>query len=190
MQPIFYWVIGYLAPMLVTYLLYMFLLKKTSYGKNHWVSYSIIHSGLALSIVINAYFLYQHKLTYLFHPTWFSIPFLLLTSLASIHLLGELGPSYLLSSLLQQFCVPLSIQLLLQYYSIPFLLVLLVPPYVIAHIQHPHHWKSKVPPTTAWGLTSVLLYCLTSDLLLNTAFHILIGTHGIKKRILYDEMEI
>ncbi|HLD05042.1 MAG TPA: hypothetical protein VJG90_04970 [Candidatus Nanoarchaeia archaeon] len=93
------------------------------------------------------------------------------------------------SSFLQQVCITSAVLLLLSFYHLTTVLILIVPFYVLGHIHNNNQWRTKTIPTTLWGITCVLLYSATFDVFLNTALHLLIGTYGIKKRILYTEME-
>ena len=190
MQPLLYWVIGYLLPMLFTYFFYLYVFQKTKHGKKDWAQFILIHTSILISIFLSQHFLHQNKIMYSFHTSGFSLGLLLIVSLGSIRLLGKFGLFYLLSSFLQQLCITSITHLLLNFYSLTAVLVLLVPLYVLGHIHNRKQWKTKTTPTLLWGITGVLLYSVTFDLFLNTALHLLIGTYGIKRRVLYTEIEI
>jgi hypothetical protein len=118
----------------------------------------------------------------------FLLPFLA-SIIISIMILGKFGALYSLSALLQQLCMVSMTFLLLPSLPLHHIILLLVPIYSLSHLSQLKKWQIKILLTFTWGVSSLMIFTIFSDIYLNIAIHNLIGTMLLSKKIIYQKTE-
>ena len=140
-----------------------------------------IHIGLIVSIA--SLFLIGARLQGIFQI--YPFIFLCLSMIAAGFLIIRLSPLYILSSIIQEYCILLAAVFLSQEIGIVWAAIGTALMYSMAHMADPSQWGLKLPITLVWGISSILLYHYTQQPMLNFAIHILGGSIFIRTGFLY-----
>lgn len=145
----------------------------------------IIHAGLAVSILANHYAFHVLGFAFPWYPHLLSILTYAASMFFAMYMLGIFGMWYSLSAFLQQLTI-LSISFLLLH-ELPLFLVLLlvVPLFALGHTQNVQQRRMRIAVLSLWGVASITLFTILSDVYLLAALHTLLGTIGIRRSIVY-----
>lgn len=172
-----YWIFYYLVPAIIaSYLLYI-----QSSARNRALSTGAL---MVLSIVLISHL--GVRLSWNFQ---FSQILLVGTSaLLSIYFLGLLGLTYLIASIIQEWCFLLASVLLVPSSGLWLGAIVTALVFTLAHFVHRtewSHWKWRFPLMFLWAVVSILLYFWLKRPLLNIALHTTTGSILIGNGILY-----
>ncbi len=170
----FGWFVAYLLPTSLS-----FVLARQFKSTRHRLV--VVHLALALSIIIFSVF--GASLHWSFNPIMILI--ILGASGIAITLLGGLGFWYVLSSLLQEWCLLLAALWGMDAFGpVPGALVTTIV-FSFMHLLNRIHWEWKISLTFLWGVLSIILYLVFPDPLLNTALHIAFGSALIRSGVMF-----
>jgi hypothetical protein len=111
--------------------------------------------------------------------------FLCASMVASAFLLIRLSPLYIVSSIIQEYCILLAAVLVNPTVGIIWAAIGTGLVYSMAHMADLSQWDLKLPITFVWGISSILLYHYTQQPMFNFAIHILGGSIFIRIGLLY-----
>jgi hypothetical protein len=141
----------------------------------------IIHIGLVVSIVSISLVGARLQTVFQIYP----FVFLCASIVASAFLLIRLSPLYIVSSVVQEYCILLAAVLVSPAVGIIWAAIGTGLVYSMAHMADPSQWGLKLPITFVWGISSILLYHYTHQPMFNFAIHILGGSIFIRIGLLY-----
>ena len=185
MNPFLMWFIAYILPVLIVL---SSIITMPNAKRGTILRSIIIHLGLLLSIILSQYFILKSGNAFSYSPTIFLLPFLA-SIIISVMILGKFGTFYSLSAFLQQLCMLSVTFLLLPSLPLYYTILLVIPIYSLSHLLQPKNYQIKIPLTFIWGVLSIIIFAIFTDIYLNMAIHNFIGTMLISKNFIYHKTE-
>lgn len=145
----------------------------------------IIHAGLLTSILASQYALHTFGLTFPWRPQLISLVIFGGGVALALWMFGVFGLWYALSAFLQQLTILSVSFLLFSFLSLPIVLMLVVPIYVLGHVQDVRHRSIRIILISLWGVLSIVLFSILPDIYFLAALHTLLGAIGIRRQIVY-----
>jgi hypothetical protein len=124
------------------------------------------------------------------HGTIIGIISIFTAILITTSILGWNGLLYTISATIQEICMLTAVTLLAGRVPPGVIFLLIVPMYVLPHINEPRDWRDKAPLTAAWGIITIVLFLWIQEPLLNASIHAILGAWLIRKGIVHRQHNI
>lgn len=149
----------------------------------------MVHTGLLASILLSHTTIVAANLSFPWAASATSLLFLAASVALAYVLLGPFGLFYAFSALLQQLTMLSVAFILFPFLPLLAVILLVVPIYSFSHLLQVKRWKIKLPLTFGWGIVSLALFYVFSDVFLNITLHVFFGTLLIRRAVIYPTTE-
>lgn len=145
----------------------------------------VIHVAIVLSILFLSFTGAKIFLNFKIYPLVLAF----VSSIFAVFLLKRLGFIYIISSILQEWCLLLAASLLGFEFGAFWASCATALVFSLSHVIDSGHWKLKLFLALFWGISSIFLYYFLKEPMLNFAIHIAGGAILIHKGFLYEKLD-